>query len=136
MVAVSYHCPHCGTIAELERDAYLADKSVTPYPLEGWEYATPDEEYESADGVRFVCSESGTEHLSFRPPGRDPRDEETGDSEETAVGCGEPFYLSFVRFEAGEEVEPRPPEEYVEIGTGAGPRGPRGPGGPDGPRFR
>jgi hypothetical protein len=103
---------------------------VTPYPLEGWEYATPEEAYESADGVRFVCGEGGTERLSFHPPGRDPRDEGEAEKDGAAVGCGEPFYLSFVRFEDGREVDPRPPEEYVEIGVGPGPRGPRGPRGP------
>ncbi|MDL5361389.1 hypothetical protein [Halalkalicoccus sp. NIPERK01] len=111
MVAVTYYCPRCGAIAELERDAYLADKSVTPYPLEGWEYVTPEEAYEESDGVRFVCGEDGT----------------LADESDTG-GCGEPFYLSFVRFEAGEEVDPAPPSEYVEIGAGIGPRGPRGPG--------
>jgi hypothetical protein len=128
MVAVSYYCPRCGTIAELERDAYLADKSVTPYPLEGWEYASPDEEYEGADGVRFVCGKE-TSRLAFRPPPNEP----TADEEPKGTGCGEPFYLSFVRFEAGEEVEAELPEEYVEIGAGIGPRGPRGPTGPSGP---
>lgn len=116
-----YYCPRCGTIAELERDAYLADKSVTPYPLEGWEYVTPNETYENEDGVRFVCGQVASSRLSFRPT-------EGGDRTE-GTGCGEPFYLSFVRFENGEEVEPAPPAEYVEIGTGTGPRGPRGPGG-------
>lgn len=133
MVAVSYYCPRCETIAELERDAYLADKSVTPYPLVGWEYAAPDEDYESADGVRLVCGEE-TSHLAFRPsPGDEPAHEE-GTEE---AGCGEPFYLSFVRFEAGEEVEAEAPDEYVEIGAGIGPRGPRGPRRPPGPgRWR
>lgn len=39
MVEVSYHCPRCGAVAELECDAYLADKCVTAGPLDGWEYA-------------------------------------------------------------------------------------------------
>lgn len=126
MVAVSYHCPRCGTIAELERDAYLADKTVTSYPLEGWEYASPDGEYEAADGVRFVCGVGPS--VSFRrPPSREDADHED-------VGCGEPFYLGFVRFEGGEEVEPEPPDAFVEIGFGTGPRGPRGPRGPSRPR--
>ncbi|WP_122090463.1 hypothetical protein [Halalkalicoccus subterraneus] len=125
MVAVTYYCPQCGALAELERDAYLADKSVTPYPFEGWEYAGPDEDYEESDGVRFVCGEDGSAGLSFRPP--------KGEERET-VGCGEPFYLSFVRFEGGEEVKPRPPDEYVEIGVD--PRGPHGPSGPSGPGGR
>lgn len=142
----SYYCPRCGTIAELERDAYLADKAVTPYPLEGWAYASPEEDYESADGVRFVCGESETPRLSFHPAERDPREThasngagtgtETGTETETRMptGCGEPFYLSFIRFEDGEEVEPRPPQEYVEIGVRTGPWGPQMPDGPSGPR--
>lgn len=120
MVAVTYYCPTCGALAELDRDAYLADKSVTPYPLSGWEYASPDEAYEEKDGVRFVCGEDDPPGLSFRPP--------VGEGHET-VGCSEPFYLSYVRFEAGREVEPRPPDEYVEIGVGVGPGGPYGHGG-------
>ncbi|KYH26629.1 hypothetical protein HAPAU_17280 [Halalkalicoccus paucihalophilus] len=120
MVVVTYYCPRCGALAELDRDAYLADKSVTPYPLEEWEYATPEEEYEELDGVRFVCGKDDSPSLTFRLP--------EGESEPEAVGCGEPFYLSFVRFENGKEVEPEPPTEHVEIGSGIGPRGPRGPG--------
>lgn len=106
MVAVTYYCPHCGALAELDRDAYLADKSVTPYPLSGWNYAASDEPYEETDGVRLVCGEAETL------------------AEE---GCGEPFYLSFVRFEDGTEIDPEPPAEYVEVGQGLGPRGPLGP---------
>ncbi|WP_255195561.1 hypothetical protein [Halorarius litoreus] len=84
MVAVTYHCPRCGSLAELDRDAYLADKCVTPHPLDGWEYASPWEAYEDAEGVEIVCGASET------------RDE----------GCGEPYYLSFVQFDAGEERQP------------------------------
>lgn len=115
-VTVTYYCPHCGALAELERDAYLADKAVTPFPFEDWTYAAPDEEYESAEGVRFVCGEDGT--LAA--------DEE---------GCGEPFYLSFVKYENGREVDPRRPPERVELSEGinSSPRGPRGPRGPSGP---
>jgi hypothetical protein len=111
-VTVTYYCPHCESLAELERDAYMADKAVTPYPFEGWTYASPDEAYESADGVRFVC---GDETLKA---GED--------------GCGEPFYLSFVRYENGREVDPRRPSERVELSEGSGPRGPAGPSGPSG----
>jgi hypothetical protein len=93
--AVTYYCPRCEALAELEREGYLADKSVTPYPLEGWTYAAADGDVEAADGVRFVCGEDGT----------------LVDGE----GCGEPFYLSYVRFEDGEEVTPRPASEYVEL---------------------
>lgn len=114
-VPVRYHCPRCGAIVTLERDAALADKSVTPYPLEGWTYADPDEDVEAADGVRFVCGESG----SFE-----------------ADGCDEPFYLNYVRFEDGEEVDPDPESERVELGLGPSPSGPRGPAGPSGPSSR
>ena len=108
---VTYYCPHCGAYAELEREGYLADKTVTPYPLAGWEYATPDEAFEDADGVVFRCGEDGTLRESEASP-TPRRAGETGDGEE---GCGERFYLSFVRFEDGEEVDPRPESEYVEI---------------------
>jgi len=114
--AVSYHCPRCGAIVELSREGYLADKAVTPYPFEGWEYAAADagvEAVEDADGVRFVCGDDGT-------------------LREGETGCGEPFYLSFVRFEDGEEVDPRRPSERVEIDLGGGPAGPSGPRGPSG----
>jgi hypothetical protein len=101
MVEVSYTCPRCDAVVTLERDAYLADRAVTPDPLEGWEYApvyeafeqreaseTPvvDHEAVAADGVKIVC----------------------GASETHGEGCGRPFYLSFVRHEDGESVEPRP----------------------------
>lgn len=97
----------------MPREGYLADKSVTPYPLEGWTYVAPDEDFAHADGVRFLCGESSGVAWS-------------GD------GCGEPFYLSFVRYEDGREVEPAPESEYVEL-AGLGPSGPRGPASPGGP---
>jgi hypothetical protein len=95
---VTYYCPRCEAIVELEREGYLADKSVTPYPLEGWTYVDADADVEAADGVRFVCGEDGT----LRDDGAD--------------GCGEPFYLSYVRFVDGEAVEARPESEYVRLG--------------------
>jgi hypothetical protein len=93
MVTVTYHCPRCGAVAALERDAYLADKCVTPAPLDAWEYVPAYEldgetdPGEVAEGVELVCGASETD----------------GD------GCGEPYYLSFVKFDAGEEVDPRTP---------------------------
>lgn len=103
---VTYHCPNCKTIVELQRDGYLADKSVTPYPFEGWTYGSPDDPFENdeIDGVRFVCGDDGTT--------RDPDED----------GCGESFYLSFVRFENGTEVTPEQVtrSESVEI-SGSGP---------------
>lgn len=127
MVDITYRCPRCGTLADLERDGRLADKTVTPYPLEGWSYARPNENFEERDGVRIVCGEAGP-NVSFRPgPG--------GNDGTDRTGCGEPFYLSFVRFEDGREVEPDPPSEHVELAP-EGPRTPRGPGGPRGPGER
>lgn len=91
---VTYYCPHCGTVVELDRDAYLADKSVTPDPMAGWTYVSVDEDYEAeaVEGVRFVCGEDGST--------RDPN----------AGGCGRAFYLSFVRqgtTEAGQALRER-----------------------------
>lgn len=82
MVTVTYHCPRCEAVAELERDAYLADKCVTADPLEEWEYAAAYDDFEDADGVEIVC----------------------GASETRGEGCGRSYYLSFVKFEGGEEV--------------------------------
>lgn len=103
-VPVRYYCPRCGAIATLQRDPYLADKSVTPSPLEGWDYAPPEADVEDADGVRFVCGEH------------------TDDE-----GCGEPFYLNFVRFENGREVQAVPESEYVTLNVESGPSGPNWP---------
>jgi hypothetical protein len=96
MVTVTYTCPRCDAVVELERGAYLADKCVTPHPAEGWEYVPAyevdpaDSDVEDAyaaagDGIELVC----------------------GASETREEGCGEPFYLSFVRHEDGREVDPR-----------------------------
>ena len=76
---VTYYCPHCETLVELQRDGYLEDTSVTPFPLDGWEYVSTDEEYEAADGVRFVCGADGSTQ------------------EPNVNACGRQFYLSFVR---------------------------------------
>jgi hypothetical protein len=98
MVTVTYTCPRCGAVVELDRGAYLADKCVTPHPVEGWSYVPAYEvdpepagddatdAYSAAgDGVELVC----------------------GASETRGEGCGEPFYLSFVRHEDGREVDPQ-----------------------------
>lgn len=105
---VRYYCPRCETVVELRRDGYLADKSVTRYPLEGWSYADVDGDYDAADGVRIVCGDS------------------TAAPSES--GCGEPFYLNFVRFEKGREIDPAPESERVELAS-TRPR----PDSPDGP---
>jgi len=106
-VPVRYYCPRCEAVATLDRDPYLDDKSVTPFPLEGWDYASPDEDVEDADGVRLICGKHTDED-----------------------GCGEPFYLNFVRFEDGREVETTLESEYVTLNLGEGPTGQSGPDGP------
>jgi len=129
---VSYYCPHCGAVVELDREGYLSDRSVTPYPLEGWEYAPPDEGFESADGVAVTCGESEAAGLSWTGE-RSPADDVSDPTE--PLGCGRRFYLSFVRFEGGERVDPESESESVTIRdptSPSGPRGPSGPGGPDG----
>ncbi|WP_254841232.1 hypothetical protein [Natronomonas marina] len=102
MVTVSYHCPRCGAVAELQRGAYLDDKCVTPDPLDGWTYADaheaadadPDgDPYADSEGVVIVCGAAETD----------------GD------GCGEPYYLSFVKFDEGREVEPNVAVEEVRF---------------------
>lgn len=103
MTEVRYYCPRCGAIAALEREGYLADKCVTPYPLDGWEYADAYDDFEDsaerssadqssgqspredADGVKLVCGADETE----------------------GEGCGEVYYLSFVKYEEGTEVDPK-----------------------------
>lgn len=118
-VPVRYYCPRCGTVATLQRNAYLDDKSVTPYRLEGWGYAGPEEAFEDADGVRLTCGEHGDQS--------DAGHDGTGEAP-----CGEPFYLNFVRFEDGEEVEAVPESERVRIGVGPRADGPRVPEASDG----
>lgn len=132
MVDVSYYCPRCGAVAELERDAYLDDKCVTPDPLEGWEYADAYEDCEArrasdcASGESETPSEARGLDASGDEGSRehgDPRAFEDADgvvivcgAEETdGEGCGEPYYLSFVKFENGEELDPRAPADDVRF---------------------
>jgi len=120
---VTYYCPHCEALVELEREGYLADKAVTPFPFEGWSYVTPNEPFEDrddVDGVVFRCGEDGTLKSAT-------------DSEEEPAGCGKPFYLSFVRFENGTELDPRKPSEHVKLSDDSQPSSPRSPSGPSGP---
>ncbi|MFC5278953.1 hypothetical protein ACFPM1_09325 [Halorubrum rubrum] len=133
---VTYHCPRCETIVEIEREGYLADKAVRPYPFEGWEYADPDEPFEgdAADGVRFVCGESDGVVWDPHGDGVESASDDDADSSPAADGCGEPFYLSFVRYEGGEEIDPRAESEFVTIDPRRRPSGPAGPGGPGGSR--
>ncbi len=86
---VRYTCPNCDAVVTLEREGYLADKSVTEEPLTGWEYVpaydflADEGEPADADGVEFVC----------------------GASETDGEGCGATVYLSFVKYENGRELE-------------------------------
>ncbi|MEY7849779.1 hypothetical protein AB7C87_11355 [Natrarchaeobius sp. A-rgal3] len=94
-VSVRYTCPHCDAVTSVERAPDLADRSVTMTAQPGWEYVEPgDDDLESADGIAFVCGEDG--------PVTDLEGEPT-------EGCGRPFYLNFVRYERGVELEPDPP---------------------------
>ncbi|MGM0592574.1 MAG: hypothetical protein ACQETI_13295 [Halobacteriota archaeon] len=112
---VTYYCPHCGAFVELQRDGYLADKSVTPYPLVGWQYAEVDEDYEAdgVDGVHLVCGESAAPTIAWLDGRSDADDVQRPASESP---CGRDFYLSFVRYEDGEEVDPVPESQYVRLG--------------------
>lgn len=125
---VTYYCPRCGAIHELRREGYLADKTVSPYPLSGWNYVAPDEPFEDESGVDGVRIDCGDDDLLLTG------DDRPAAAEAPSEGCGDPFYLSFVRFEDGIEVEPEPESDRVTIGVGPrGPRGPDRPGGPTGP---
>ena len=95
MVEVTYYCPHCGALTGIERDAYLADKCVTTDPLDGWEYADTTGDYEDADGIEFVC---------------------IADADEEEDGCGRTFYLSYVKYDQGREVEPSVPSTGPSFG--------------------
>ena len=108
MVEVTYHCPYCGAVTGVERDGYLQDKCVTREPLDGWEYAsTTDgvETREAADGIEFVCLGDAGEDA----PGTSHGDGGANDPDPEKDGCGRTFYLSFVRYEDGEEVPHREP---------------------------
>lgn len=104
MVSGRYHCPRCGRVVTLERDASLADKSVTAAPLAGWTYARVGGDYDDADWVRIRCGEAETDR----------------------EGCQSDYYLNFLRFENGREVGVRPDSAVVELAR-AGPSAPSGP---------
>jgi len=125
MVWVTYHCPYCGAVTGVERDAYMNDKCVTREPLDGWTYAATTDDVEAADGIEFVCLGDGA-----RDPAVDAgseSDAHTGDADggPTASaagtggandprpdedGCGRTFYLNYVKYADGEEVPHRTPD--------------------------
>lgn len=114
MVEVTYHCPYCGAVTGVERDGYLQDKCVSREPLDGWEYAGTTDDFDDADGIEFVCLGRDTTEVP------DPRaDNDTGqavgdgganDPDPGGEGCGRTFYLSFLKYEDGEEVPHRTPD--------------------------
>ena len=129
MIWVTYHCPYCGAVTGVERDAYMNDKCVTREPLDDWTYAdATDDDVEAADGIRFVCLGDGARAPSSdgaSDPGRDvPAVDEPEDSASEAAGgeggandprpeedgCGRTFYLNYVRYADGEEVDHRTPD--------------------------
>lgn len=128
---VRYRCPRCGTIVTLQREGYLADKSITPYPLEGWTYDDADAAVADDAAVDRFDDADGGERTEGSRASSDERGESDGirivcgEGESDGEGCGEPFYLSFVRFEDGREVEPEPETRRVELA----PDRPRWPGG-------
>ncbi len=92
MVAVTYTCPYCGAVHELDRPPRLADRSVTTTPIDGYEYAAlTDTDREAADGIALVCGV----------------DDRVGTDRENTVpeGCGRQFYLNFVAFERGQRID-------------------------------
>ena len=104
MVEVTYHCPYCGAVTGVEREGYLDDKCVTREPLEGWTYAATTDGFEHADGIEFVClgDAGGAEEAVDAGGANDPVPGKDG--------CGRTFYLSFLRYDGGEEREHRTPD--------------------------
>lgn len=122
MVEVTYYCPYCGAVTGVERDGYLRDKCVTREPLAGWEYAATTDDVEAADGIEFACLGDAGDGGGRDEGGGDVdgRDEGGGDGERFHAddvhgpdadrdGCGRTFYLSYVKYEDGEELEHRKP---------------------------
>ncbi|WP_247009320.1 hypothetical protein [Halorientalis litorea] len=114
MVEVTYHCPYCGAVTGVERDGYLQDKCVSREPLDGWEYAGTTDDFDDADGIEFVClGRDGTDTPDPRADsdaGQAVGDGGANDPDPAGDGCGRTFYLSFLKYEGGEEVPHRTPD--------------------------
>jgi len=114
MVEVTYHCPYCGAVTGVERDGYLQDKCVSREPLDGWEYAGTTGDFEDADGIEFVClgrdEEDASDTRTDGDPGQAVGDGGANDPDPAGEGCGRTFYLSFLKYEDGEEVPHRTPD--------------------------
>jgi hypothetical protein len=122
MVEVSYHCPYCGAVTGVEREGYLADRCVTRESLDGWAYAPAadgvegDDFTEHADGIEMVCLGDATS-AGAGAGGRETTGGSGGadDPDPDADGCGRTYYVSFVRFENGQEIDPDVPlEDYPD----------------------
>lgn len=121
MVEVTYYCPYCGAVTGVEREGYLRDKCVTREPLAGWEYAATTDDVEAADGIEFVClGDAGGDIYVEGDESEDVEDDNgvrIADGPDADVdgpaadrdGCGRTFYLSYVKYEDGTEVEHRRP---------------------------
>ncbi len=134
MVEVSYHCPYCGAVTGVEREGHLADRCVTREPMDGWEYAPATDGVEGhdftehADGIEMVCLgdvavegvPDAPDEVSGETEGTAPQVSTAGeggaeDPDPGADGCGRTYYVSFVRFENGREVDPDVPlEDYPD----------------------
>ena len=120
MVWVTYHCPYCGAVTGVERDAYMNDKCVTREPLDDWTYADATDDVERADGIRFVCLGHGARDPDGDAPAADAPERSApeaaggeggaNDPRPDEDGCGRTFYLNYVRYADGEEVDHRTPD--------------------------
>lgn len=96
MVEVTYYCPYCGAVTSVDRDATLADASVTRQPLDDHEYAATTGDVEAADGIEFVClgDVGGDVPSPDTKRARQRAADRTGPRPDRD-GCGRTFYLNY-----------------------------------------